>query len=93
MPRPLRILQVITWLGQGGAERMVLQLAEDAVAHGDHVAIASTGGPWEDRPAQLGAAFHRIPLMRRMGMVPPRSVAALRRVIATKALRGKSACR
>ena len=60
---------------------MVLQLAEDAVAYGDTVAIASSGGPWEDRPAASGAAFLRVPLTRRSGIVPPASMLALRRIV------------
>jgi glycosyltransferase involved in cell wall biosynthesis len=42
----MRLLQVVAELRPGGAERIVLELLDDARRHGDTVAVASAGGPW-----------------------------------------------
>jgi glycosyltransferase involved in cell wall biosynthesis len=54
----VKLLQVIAELGPGGAERIVLQLAEDAVSRGDSVAVASAGGAWVPRLLATGARHH-----------------------------------
>jgi glycosyltransferase involved in cell wall biosynthesis len=45
----MRLLQVVAELRPGGAERIVLELLDDARRHGDTVAVASAGGPWVAR--------------------------------------------
>jgi glycosyltransferase involved in cell wall biosynthesis len=61
----VRLLQVIAKLDPGGAERIVLQLAADAVRHDDQVVVASGGGAWTGRVAAVGARHEPVPLGRR----------------------------
>ncbi len=62
----MKILHVIARMDPpGGAERMVMQLVEDAIAHGDHVAVASAGGAWVSSLESAGATHHMVPLDRR----------------------------
>ena len=60
----MRLLQVVTELRPGGAERIVLELAVDARRHGDTVAVASAGGPWVAQLHQDITHFE-VPLRRR----------------------------
>jgi glycosyltransferase involved in cell wall biosynthesis/predicted O-methyltransferase YrrM len=50
----MRLLVVIAEMGVGGAEAVVETLAQDAVARGDTVAVASAGGFRADRLAASG---------------------------------------
>ena len=61
----MRLLQVIAELGRGGAERIVLDLAADAVARGDEVVVASAGGVWVERVGWAGATHRQVPLHHR----------------------------
>jgi glycosyltransferase involved in cell wall biosynthesis len=49
----------------GGAERIVIQLAADAVRRGDVVTVASAGGPWVEQVHAAGADHVLVPLDRR----------------------------
>jgi glycosyltransferase involved in cell wall biosynthesis len=74
----MRILQVIAVMGQGGAERMALQLATDGARHGEPAAIAAVPGDWADRVPDSGAQFYPIPLLRRSPLAVVEGVRALR---------------
>jgi glycosyltransferase involved in cell wall biosynthesis len=63
----MRLLQVLSELRSGGAERIVLQLASDARGHGDTVAVASAGGPWVSR-LDPGVTHFDVPLRQRSMM-------------------------
>ena len=71
-------MQVIAVMGQGGAERMALQLATDGARHGEPAAIAAVPGDWADRVAGSGAQFYPIPLLRRSPLAVAEGVRALR---------------
>ena len=79
----MRILQVIAVMGQGGAERMALQLATDGVRHGEPAAIAAVPGDWADRVPGSGAQFYPIPLLRRSPLAVAEGVRALRGAVNT----------
>jgi glycosyltransferase involved in cell wall biosynthesis len=65
----VRLLHVIAELGYGGAERIVLRLAEDAARRGDAVAVASGGGPLVGPLLHAGARHYTIPLRQRSATV------------------------
>ena len=71
-------MQVIAVMGQGGAERMALQLATDRARHGEPAAIAAEPGDWADRVAGSGAQFYPVPLLRRSPLTVVEGVRALR---------------
>ena len=71
-------MQVIAVMGQGGAERMALQLATDGARHGEPAAIAAEPGDWADRVAGSGAQFYPVPLLRRSPLAVVEGVRALR---------------
>ena len=71
-------MQVIAVMGQGGAERMALQLATDGARHGEPAAIAAEPGDWADRVAGSGAQFYPVPLLRRSPLTVVEGVRALR---------------
>jgi glycosyltransferase involved in cell wall biosynthesis len=60
----MRLLQVVAELRPGGAERIVLELLDDARRHGDTVAVASAGGPWVAR-LDPEITYLELPLRRR----------------------------
>src|ERR1700754_3584115 len=74
----MRIMQVIAVMGQGGAERMALQLATDGAHHDEPAAIAAVPGDWADRAAASGAQFYPIPLLSRSPLAVVEGVRALR---------------
>ena len=57
----MRVIHVIAEMDPGGAERIVVDLAADAVGMGDRVDVASAGGAWVARLEEVGAAHHQIP--------------------------------
>jgi glycosyltransferase involved in cell wall biosynthesis len=61
----MRLLLVVAAMRHGGAERIVVQLAGDAVRRGDAVTVASAGGPWVEQVRAAGARHARVPLDRR----------------------------
>jgi glycosyltransferase involved in cell wall biosynthesis len=62
----MRLLLVVATMRQGGAERIVIQLAADAVRRGDAVTVASAGGPWVERVRAAGADHVLVPLDPRL---------------------------
>ncbi len=77
----MRILHVIAALEPGGAERMVIDLAAEAVRRGDAVAVASAGGAWLPRLQQAGVQHVTIGLDRRQSVATVRSGVALARAL------------
>lgn len=61
----MRLLLVVAAMRHGGAERIVVQLAGDAVRRGDAVTVASAGGPWVEQVRAAGACHALVPLDRR----------------------------
>jgi glycosyltransferase involved in cell wall biosynthesis len=56
---------VLPELSPGGMEKLVIQLAQDAVRRGDHVAVASGQGAWVARLTQAGARHVALPASSR----------------------------
>ncbi len=79
----MRLLQVIAVMGQGGAERMVLQLTGDAVAHGDAAAVASAASIWSPEVQRAGGVHYPLPIHRHAlrALPTPGAVRQLRRVV------------
>ncbi len=77
----MKLLLAIPRTGRGGAERLVLQLAADAVTRGDEVGVISNGGVWMDRVAEVGAVHHLAPLERGRLLPSPSAAVAMRRVL------------
>lgn len=69
----MKILHVLpSTFGAGGMERLVIQLAGDAVSKGDTVVVASGPGAWEEGLAEAGGAHVTLPATSRgsaFGMV------------------------
>lgn len=61
----MRILHVLPSLSPGGMERLVIQLAADAVGHGDSVVVVSGRGTWEEKVTEAGAAHVALPATAR----------------------------
>jgi glycosyltransferase involved in cell wall biosynthesis len=81
----VKVLHVITQTGRGGAERVVLALTADGLAHGDGVAVAASPSVWASRFAASGAEIHGVPLDRGGRGLPSRAaVAGLRQVLAAE---------
>lgn len=76
----MRLLQVVAELRPGGAERIVLELLEDARRHGDTVAVASAGGPWVDRLDPAVTHFD-VPLRQRSTITTLAAAPPLRAVL------------
>jgi glycosyltransferase involved in cell wall biosynthesis len=57
----VNILHVLPNLAPGGMERLAIQLAGDAVGHGDRAVIASGPGAWVDKVAAVGAEHFALP--------------------------------
>ena len=77
----MRILQVIAVMGQGGAERLALELTRDGVRRGDRMAIVAMPGDWAHRPQELGGDFFPMPLLRAYPVPYARSVVSIRNAI------------
>lgn len=75
----MKVLHVIAEMGVGGAEAVVLSLAEDALARGDEVVIASSGGWRADALEALGARLVTVPMRGRDPRSLISAVLALRR--------------
>jgi len=60
---------------------MVLQLAADATARGDNVAVASAGGSWAPKLEEAGGRFFPMPLARRRPWVAVVAAQALSRAV------------
>jgi glycosyltransferase involved in cell wall biosynthesis len=74
----VRILHVIQELGYGGAERVVVSLAEGARRAGHEAAVASAGGALEQR---LDAPTYRLPVLARRPWLLPAAVRSVRRAV------------
>lgn len=61
----MRILHVLPSLSPGGMEQMVVQLAADAIGHGDTVVVASGPGEWVGRVRAAGAGYVALPATSR----------------------------
>jgi len=80
--RPLRILHVITGLGQGGAESVLTRLATWPQADVEHTVVSLTDdGLYGERLRAAGVAVHALGMKR--GRVSLGGFLALRRLIAT----------
>lgn len=79
----MRILHVLPNLAPpGGMERLAIQLAGDAAAHGDRAVIASGPGAWVDEVASAGAEYVALPATTRNGIADmATAIAQLGRVI------------
>ncbi len=73
----MRILHVIAGMDPGGAERMVLQLTQDALSRLDEVMVVSSPGLWSAKVEELGGVWREAPLGSRSGLA---TVAAVRKV-------------
>lgn len=78
----MRILHVISELGIGGAEKVVMELAADAVARGGSVTVASGGGAWVERLEAVGGEHRHIPVVRRRPGAALATARSLRSVLA-----------
>jgi glycosyltransferase involved in cell wall biosynthesis len=76
----MRLLQVVAELRPGGAERILLDLVEDARRHGDTVAVASAGGPWVARLDPAVTHFD-VPLRQRSTIATLAAARPLRGVL------------
>jgi glycosyltransferase involved in cell wall biosynthesis len=74
----MKVLQVIAEFRPGGAERVVLSLADAARGRGDTMALASAGGSWMPLAAEKGVQGYRVPPIRRS---PLRTAAATARMV------------
>ena len=61
----MKILHVLPNLAPGGMEQLAIQLAGDAVGHGDRTVIASGPGAWVDRARAVGAEHFALPATSR----------------------------
>ena len=81
--RPLRVLHVITGLGQGGAESVLFRLATHAGEPVEHVVVSLTDeGIYGERLRAAGIEVHALGMPR--GRVSLGGFLALRRLIAGK---------
>jgi glycosyltransferase involved in cell wall biosynthesis len=74
----VRILHVIQELGYGGAERVVVSLAQGARRAGHEAAVASAGGALEQ---ELDAATYRLPMLARRPWLLPAAARSVRRAV------------
>jgi glycosyltransferase involved in cell wall biosynthesis len=77
----MRLLFVVAAMRHGGAERIVVQLATDAVRRGDAVTVASAGGPWVELVRAAGACHEFVPLDRRSSVTTLRAAGQLATVV------------
>lgn len=73
----MKILHVFPELNAGGAQRIILQLARDAISRGDSVTVATDDGSWVPELRRLGAAHQRVTLGRRSPVTTVRAGAQL----------------
>lgn len=72
----MRILHVLPGLSPGGMERLVIQLAADAAAHGDKVVVAAGTGAWAGQVGQADAEYVELPATSRTAPVSTAAAAA-----------------
>jgi hypothetical protein len=77
----MRLLLVVAAMRHGGAERIVVQLADDAVQRGHAVTVASAGGPWVEQVRAAGADHAPVPLDRRSAAATLRAASRLAAVV------------
>ncbi|WP_226379650.1 glycosyltransferase family 4 protein [Pseudonocardia sp. KRD291] len=75
----MRVLHAINEMGDGGAERMVADLARGGTSHGWTSAVLSSGGRRADELAVEGVATYAMPLARRSPVALLRSALRARR--------------
>jgi glycosyltransferase involved in cell wall biosynthesis len=61
----MKIVHVLPTLAPGGMERLALQLAADAVGHGDRVLVAAGPGAWAGQVTAIGAVHVALPATSR----------------------------
>jgi len=77
----MRLLLVVAAMRHGGAERIVVQLAADAVRRGNAVTVASAGGPWVEQVLEAGAGHELVALDRRSALATLGAVGRLALVV------------
>jgi glycosyltransferase involved in cell wall biosynthesis len=77
----MNVLQVIAEFRPGGAERVVLSLADAAQQRADTMAIASAGGTWLPLAEERGVKTFRVPASRRSPVRMAAAAARLTQVI------------
>ncbi|HEV8650813.1 MAG TPA: glycosyltransferase family 4 protein [Actinomycetes bacterium] len=77
----MRLLLVVAAMRPGGAERIVVQLAADAVRRGDAVTVASASGPWVEQVRAAGAQHELVPLDQRSAPATLRAAGRLAAVL------------
>lgn len=82
----MRILHVLPSLAPGGMEQLAIQLAADAVGHGDVVVVAAGPGAWAGRVARAGATHAEMPATTR-GAALGMATATVRLARCTRRLR------
>jgi len=65
----VRILHVLPSLSPGGMERLAVQLAKDAIDHGDSAVVASGPGVWSEKVTSVGAEHFALPATSRATVV------------------------
>jgi glycosyltransferase involved in cell wall biosynthesis len=75
----VKVLHVIPSVELGGAERLLVELAQGQLSRGDDVTVASSGGRLEQDLQSVGARTIRIPLRERSLLTTLRASAALAR--------------
>ncbi|MDQ1394763.1 MAG: hypothetical protein QOG64_22 [Acidimicrobiaceae bacterium] len=73
----MRLLLVIAEMVPGGAERIVIQLAGDAVDRGDDVMVATAGGAWLPELEATGADVELVAFQKRAALPTAMSVGRL----------------
>ena len=73
----MKILHVLPSLSPGGMEGLAIQLAGDAVGHGDRAVIASGPGAWVDKATAAGAEHFALPATSRGAVADMASAVAL----------------
>jgi glycosyltransferase involved in cell wall biosynthesis len=81
----VNLLHVVAQLDPGGAERIVVQLATDAIELGDAVVVASGGGLWVEQVRAVGAGHETVALGRRS--IPATLGAAARLAVVARRFR------
>jgi glycosyltransferase involved in cell wall biosynthesis len=61
----MKIVHVLPTLAPGGMERLAVQLAADAVSHGDRVLVAAGPGAWAGQVTAAGAVHIALPATSR----------------------------
>lgn len=79
--RPLTILQVVPKLDTGGAERVVVEIAEAIAASGHHALIACENGPLLQAALRAGADVIGLPLATKSPLAIRRNAGHLAKLI------------